>query len=638
MGENSMATRKQKMKFAIKRFKGFWNQFKRSKRGMIGLIVIAFFCIIAIFAPLIAPYEPIDPQLGEGEYPANGAYGIKIAEDLCKPAWYKYLPFISRGQTKITEKFYSKIKIYPELGNYTVQVFRREGEKNATSSTLLLSHRVASIEEIKAIYLNGTSQIIPESDWTIPRSGEIDRLREIQLKGIYPNNTIFEVTYLTGVDLIENIKVVEDHKFTSEESFNQWICSTNSTDPANPKINYNTEDGYVTKKGDNRGCIEIVYQKSSSKPVEVTIEKPFEYPYYEPPKSFFIHTSIKVEGASTVKLRTLFIRKEEAKEIPYLLKEIPIMSSGSYNHKSGSFSSDADIVARNIKARPPQDRIFASPGNYTFALQVIIDPKVVTDPEGTVKVYLDNVDCMIYGNTFGLLGTDNGIPFPRDLFSLLVYGSRVSLFVGVLTAIFSTVIGLFLGLISVYMGGIVDEIIMRFADLLLVLPTLPLFIVLVVSLQTVTGYVSMWNIIIILTLFGWMSFARSVRSMVLSLRERTFIEAAKAAGAGKFHIINRHILPNVFALVYITLATSVPSAIITEASLSWLGLGDPLLPSWGKILYDFQSSMIAVSKGLTEYWFWVFPACIAIATLATAFILVGYALDEILNPRLRERR
>jgi peptide/nickel transport system permease protein len=179
---------------------------------------------------------------------------------------------------------------------------------------------------------------------------------------------------------------------------------------------------------------------------------------------------------------------------------------------------------------------------------------------------------------------------------------------------------------------------MRFADLLLVLPTLPLFIVLIVSLKRVSGFVSMWNIIIILTLLGWMGFARSVRSMVLSIRERSFIEAARAAGAGKLHIVNRHIVPNVFALVYITLATAVPGAIITEASLSWLGLGDPMLPSWGKVLYDFNVSGIATTKGLTDYWFWIFPACIAIALLATAFILVGYALDEILNPRLRERR
>jgi len=135
-----------------------------------------------------------------------------------------------------------------------------------------------------------------------------------------------------------------------------------------------------------------------------------------------------------------------------------------------------------------------------------------------------------------------------------------------------------------------------------------------------------------------MGFARSVRSMVLSLRERAFVEAAKAAGGGRFYIINRHILPNVFALVYITLAMSVPSAIVVEASLSWLGLGDPRLASWGKILYDFNSSGIVTTKGLLDYWFWVFPACVSIAILAAAFILVGYALDEILNPRLRERR
>jgi peptide/nickel transport system permease protein len=215
----------------------------------------------------------------------------------------------------------------------------------------------------------------------------------------------------------------------------------------------------------------------------------------------------------------------------------------------------------------------------------------------------------------------------------------VSLVVGVLTALFSTLIGLFLGLVAGYMGGIADEAIMRTADLFLVIPTLPLFIILVVALSMVTrGMVSMWNIILVLTLFGWMGFARTVRSMVLSLRERTFIEAARASGASSFYIINRHVLPNVFALVYITLATAVPGAIVTEASLSWLGLGDPQIASWGKLLYDFESSGVAITRGLTDYWFWMFPACIAIALLATAFILMGFALDETLNPRLRQRR
>jgi len=254
-------------------------------------------------------------------------------------------------------------------------------------------------------------------------------------------------------------------------------------------------------------------------------------------------------------------------------------------------------------------------------------------------VYIDNLQCILYGNSFGLLGTDNGSPYPpRDIFSTLVYGTRVSLIVGILSALFSTVIGLFLGLVAGYVGGIGDETIMRFADLLLVLPTLPLFIVLISVMSATYGLVSMWNIIILITFFGWMGFSRSVRSMVLSIRERPFIEAAKAAGGGKFYIITKHMIPNVFPLVYVTLATAVPGAIITEASLSWLGLGDKTIPSWGKILYDFNVSGIAVTKGLIDYWFWIFPPCIAIATLATAFILLGFALDEILNPRLRQRR
>ena len=278
----------------------------------------------------------------------------------------------------------------------------------------------------------------------------------------------------------------------------------------------------------------------------------------------------------------------------------------------------------------PQDLIFRYPGEYAFGMEV--------SSQGNSSVYIDDFNCILYGNAFGLLGTDNAPDYPRDLFSALVYGSRVSLIVGILSAIFSTLIGLVAGLVSGYVGGFVDEIIMRVADLLLVLPGLPLFIVLASVMKSTYGLVSIWNIIIILSLLGWMGFARTVRSMVLSIRERAFIEAARAAGASTSYIIFRHVVPNVFALVYITLATAVPGAIITEASLSWLGLGDPMVPSWGKTLYDFNTSGIAVSKGLSDYWFWVFPPCIAIMLLSISFILIGFALDEILNPRLRLRR
>jgi len=129
-----------------------------------------------------------------------------------------------------------------------------------------------------------------------------------------------------------------------------------------------------------------------------------------------------------------------------------------------------------------------------------------------------------------------------------------------------------------------------------------------------------------------MGFTRVVRSQVLSLKERPFVEAAKAIGAGKFHIILTHILPNVVSLVYVSLALAVPGAILAEAALSWLGLYDPHVMSWGRMLHDAQ-----FEQGI-EKWWWIVPPGLCIALVSLSFILLGYALDEILNPKLRRRR
>jgi len=626
-----MATRNQKIKFAIKRFKGFWSQFKRSKRGLVGLSIIVFFSFIAIFAAFIAPYEPIEPKITSDQYP--GVPGVKIAVQLCKPVWYKYLPWIKRGYTNITEAFYFYgerqfkfvfIFFVPEA-DHPEEGFQQDFEKVYNfSNTIRASHKILEVKEIKAILPSGVHQF-NLSEWTIRGSREVHPIESVlpaeKLIQMCPNATRFELTYSTGVDLTENIKIVKDHKFTKSESFDEWKWESESN---RIDVQYDAEHGYAPSAAQKElGCLRVTYKADGQKlgeNITVTIWKEFNYTYFEPPRDVFIHTSIHHTGSPHIELQWAFIREGKT----FIVASNTVTESESYKHLyASSLMANTTFI----------DQIFAAPGNYKFALKIIIPP-----PQGDVTIYLDHVDCLLYGNTFGLLGTDNAKVYPSDIFSTLIYGTRVSLIVGILTAVFSTFIGLFLGLVSGYLGGIVDEGIMRFTDLLLVLPTLPLFIVLTVSMRATSGYISMWNIIIILSLFGWMGFARSVRSMVLSLRERAFVEAAKAAGGGRFYIINRHILPNVFALVYITLAMSVPSAIVVEASLSWLGLGDPRLASWGKILYDFNSSGIVTTKGLLDYWFWVFPACVSIAILAAAFILVGYALDEILNPRLRERR
>jgi len=264
------------------------------------------------------------------------------------------------------------------------------------------------------------------------------------------------------------------------------------------------------------------------------------------------------------------------------------------------------------------------PSVYRFGMEITFMDTIAPAENVSVTVNVDDFQLKLMGTSFGLLGTDQ---YARDLFSQLVYGTRISLYLGLLVAVISVVIGLSVGLASGYVGGAMDQLLMRFNDLMLVLPGLPLMIVLVAVLGA-----RIEILIVLLGFLGWNGFARLVRSQVLSLKERPFIEAAKASGAGTTHIITKHILPNVMALVYISLATAVPGAITAEAALSWLGFYDPFRMSWGRMLRE------VFVAGATRSWWWIIPPGLCIAAIAVAFILLGYALDEILNPKLRLRR
>jgi peptide/nickel transport system permease protein len=264
------------------------------------------------------------------------------------------------------------------------------------------------------------------------------------------------------------------------------------------------------------------------------------------------------------------------------------------------------------------------PGTYAFGLDIsFLDVLNSTIPAQTT-IYIDSASFFCYGKSWGLLGTDN---IGQDLWSQLVYGSRISLAVGLLAAAIGVALGLIVGLAAGFIGSTVDEVLMRFSDLLLVIPFLPLMMVLV----SIMG-AGIENLIIIIGFLGWMGFARVIRSQVLSLKERPFIEAARSIGAGRTHIIVRHIIPNVMPLVYVTLASSVPGAITLEASLAFLGFSDPIRMSWGRML----NGAFFTSGSLS--WWWVVIPGLCIALLAMAFILLGFALDEVMNPRLRLRR
>jgi ABC-type dipeptide/oligopeptide/nickel transport system permease subunit len=266
---------------------------------------------------------------------------------------------------------------------------------------------------------------------------------------------------------------------------------------------------------------------------------------------------------------------------------------------------------------------FSGSGNYSYGFKITI-PDTNLSNNVNVNISFNNLNLTMKGTSWGLLGTDqNG----RDIFTQLAWGTRVSLTVGLVASFLGVVIGLVVGLLAGFLGKIVDEVLMRFTDMVLVLPGLPLLIVLAALLGP-----SIWNIIIILGFLGWAGFARVIRSQVLSLRERSFIEASKAAGSGTGHIIVRHIFPNVLGLTYVSLALAVPTAIVSEASLAFLGLADPNVISWGTMLNDVENNAAITS------WWWILPPGLSIAILSLSFVLLGYALDELLNPRLRMRR
>ncbi|HWG27135.1 dipeptide/oligopeptide/nickel ABC transporter permease/ATP-binding protein [Actinospica sp.] len=220
--------------------------------------------------------------------------------------------------------------------------------------------------------------------------------------------------------------------------------------------------------------------------------------------------------------------------------------------------------------------------------------------------------------------TQNG----QDVFSQMLYGARASMIVGLGAAVLTTVLSVLVGVTAGYLGGIGDEVLSLLANVFLVLPGLPLTIILAAYLPH-TGNA---GIILVITVTGWAWGARVLRAQTLSLRKRDFVEAARATGDRTSRIILRDILPNQVAVIAAAFLGTVTGAILTQASLAFLGLTDVTQWSWGTILYWAQVS----SALLTGSWWWFVPAGLAIALLGTALSLVNFGIDEFINPRLRQ--
>lgn len=229
-----------------------------------------------------------------------------------------------------------------------------------------------------------------------------------------------------------------------------------------------------------------------------------------------------------------------------------------------------------------------------------------------------------------LLGTNRR---GNDIFTALLYGLRVSLLVAFIAGIFTVLIGTMIGVASAYIGGWIDSVIMRITEIILVIPALPVLLLLA-STPEIGGGTSSWELTSFLfIIIFWPVSARLIRSQALSLKERTFVLSAKAAGASTRYIIYKHIFPNVVALMVTMIITAMRQAILYEAFLSYLGFGDPLEWSLGSLLNNAQIE-IAFSRGA---WWHMFPPALLIALIGLSFAFIGLALDAIVNPRFRER-
>jgi peptide/nickel transport system permease protein len=224
------------------------------------------------------------------------------------------------------------------------------------------------------------------------------------------------------------------------------------------------------------------------------------------------------------------------------------------------------------------------------------------------------------------LGTDES---GRSVLTLTLWGSRISLLVGVLATLLSMGIGSAVGLAAGFFGGRwIDAVLARIIDWFLVIPFLPLAIV----LATVLGR-SLTNIIIVIGVTSWASTARIIRAQTLSVKERPYVERARALGAGNWHLVTRHVLPNVFPLIFANTVLVVAIAILSESTLSFLGLGDPLAVSWGSMLEGaFDSGAVSVGA-----WWYLLAPGVAIVLVVLAFTMCGQALEEVFNPKLRDR-
>ncbi|HEX6281789.1 MAG TPA: ABC transporter permease [Nitrososphaera sp.] len=355
----------------------------------------------------------------------------------------------------------------------------------------------------------------------------------------------------------------------------------------------------------------------------------FNFNYDSYPSDFMVIYTAKY-GSIQPALQIDVIRPD-GNEFQLYFASLPPPQNESNEFSARIFSTDtliadsiigySNLFAYTVDATRPQVMIFSDTeeNKVLKGTYVIRNTFYLFDPSDTVV----DSGVILGGKVYGTMGTDD---LRRDLAIGLLWGAPVALFIGLTVSVAAVFIGLLYGIFAGYKGNRTDEGLMRINDVFYSLPTLPLLVILSVtigrSIFLITGF---------LVIFSWVGMAKVSRSLALQIKSLQYIEAAKLMGQSDTKIIFKHIIPQLLPLTFASIAIAVPSAILGEAALSFLGLGDPSIPTWGQILHDAHSSG-AMSRGL---WWWIVPPGLMIAITGLAFVLIGNALDKIVNVRSR---
>jgi peptide/nickel transport system permease protein len=353
----------------------------------------------------------------------------------------------------------------------------------------------------------------------------------------------------------------------------------------------------------------------------------FNYDSY--PSDFMVMYTVKY-GSIQPALQ-IDVLRPDGHEFQVYFASLPSSQNESNEISARIFSTDtliadsltgySNLFAYTVDPTRPQVMIFSDTeqNKVLKGTYVIRNTFYMFDPNDSVV----DSGVILGGKVYGIMGTDD---LRRDLAIGLLWGAPVALFIGLTVSVAAVFIGLLYGIVAGYKGKRTDEGLMRINDVFYSLPTLPLLVILSVtvgrSIFLITGF---------LVIFGWVGMAKISRSLALQIKSLGYIEAARLMGQSDTRIIFKHIIPQLLPLTFASIAIAVPSAILGEAALSFFGLGDPSIPTWGQILHDAYSAG-AISRGL---WWWIVPPGLMIAITGLAFVLIGNALDKTVNVRSR---